>query len=88
MVDSKRLCICLSSSTLNEFWMEGYTGDLIHVDWVTSPGAKIEDLLHMWKADYKDEKKPMDLLLVCGLNNILKEDDSSTIISKFEIRAS
>ena len=38
----------------------------------------------MWKADYKDEKKPMDLLLVCGLNNILKGDDTSTILFKYE----
>ena len=45
MAEEKRLRIVLSSSTLHDFWSEGYEVDLLHVDWSTSPGATIKDLL-------------------------------------------
>ena len=49
--NSERLKICLSSSTLHEFWMEaGYGGDQLHIDWVTSPSATIQSLENMFLA--------------------------------------
>ena len=65
-----RLPIIVSSSTLHEHFMENnYTGDLLHIDYVTSPGGTIRRLQKMWHIDYKNETKAMDILLVAGLND-------------------
>lgn len=70
-----RIKVALSSSTLHEFWMDGqYSGDSIHIDWVTSPGATIQSLRTMWRHDYGDERKPQDIVVIAGLNNIKNED--------------
>ena len=82
MTEEKRLRIVLSSSTLHNFWSEGYEGDLLHVDWSTSLGVTIQDLLLMWRADYWNEKKPMDLLIIGGLKNILRGDDEDRFIAR------
>ena len=84
MVDQTRLKIVLSSSTLHNFWLEGYEGDIDHVDWSTSPGATIQTLLHMWRSDYRNEKKPMDVLVIGGLNNILRGETVDKIMARFE----
>ena len=42
----------------------------MHVDYVTSPGARIEQLEMMWLIDYGEEKLPMDVLMIAGVNNI------------------
>ena len=52
-----RLKICVSSSTLHEFWAprggtEIYEGDAHHIDYITIHGAKIIDLVEAWKIDY------------------------------------
>ena len=40
-----RLNICLSSSTLHEVWKyDVYITPANHIDFLTSPGARIEDL--------------------------------------------
>ena len=28
-----------------------YTGDKLHIDWLTSPGATIQTLEYMWRLD-------------------------------------
>ena len=54
------------------------------MDWSTSPGATIQTLLHMWRADYRNEKKPMDVLIIGGLNNILRGEAVDKIMNRFE----
>ena len=39
----------------------------------------------MWRADYHNEKKPMDLLIAGGQNNILKEESVDKILARFEV---
>ena len=51
------------------------------MDWVTSPGATIQSLLEMWKLDYHDEKRPMNICIVAGLNNVIKGDSNDDIIA-------
>ena len=71
-----RLKVCVSSSTLHEYWRHGnYAGDTVHIDYCTIPGAKIQDLALAWRADYRHEKRPMDVVCVAGLNNIKLESE-------------
>ena len=73
MQDVKRLKICVSPSTMHEFWMDDqYEGDKLHIDWCTSPGADLSTLEHMWRVDYGDVTVPMDVLIIGGLNDIIK----------------
>ena len=68
-----RIKVAISSSQLNEFWADkAYTGDSRHVDWVTSPGGTLDSLMHCWMVDYEKEKKPQDILLIAGLNDIIQ----------------
>ena len=68
---------------VHEHYMEGeYAGDNMHIDYLSSPGAKREDLLHMWRLDYDDEKKPMDIVIIAGLNNF-KKDSNEAMMNKF-----
>ena len=83
MHEITRIPIIISGSTVHEHYMEGdYVGDNMHVDYLTSPGAKIEDLLHMWRLEYNDERKPMDIVLIGGLNNF-KTDSNKKMMEKF-----
>ena len=76
------LDICLSSSTLHEFFLtaKNYPGDDQHVDWLTAPGATIQLLHHMWETEYGEERRPMNLLVVAGLNNIIKGETTTEVM--------
>ena len=81
-----RLKICISSSTLHKFWQPKdsaltYEGDISHIDWMTIPGARINQLTQAWEILYIDEKRPMDVLLVGGLNNVIKGSDGQSIMN-------
>ena len=47
------------------------------------PGATIQELEHAWKADYGHYTNPMDVVLVAGLNNILRGETEEQIMSRF-----
>ena len=80
---TERLKVCLSSSTLHEFWMDaGYKGDVVHIDWLTSPGATIQALEYMFRLDYHHETRSMDILLVAGLNNVLRGENDDKIMAR------
>ena len=71
------LNICVSDSTLHNLHQPRDEGvvcpaDTIHVDWVTVPGSKIADLSLAWSVDYHREARPMRILLVAGLNDLVK----------------
>ena len=77
----ERLPIIVSSSTLHEHFIENnYTGDEIHIDYVTSPGGTIKALQHMWHIDYNNEKKAMDVLLIAGLNDFRSPNNTLSLI--------
>lgn len=80
---SERLKIAISSSTLHEFWLRaGYKGDVVHIDWLTSPGATIQALHEMWKLDYAKEKRGQDLVIIAGLNNIIRGDTNEKFMER------
>ena len=70
MEERKRLPVLVSSSVLHEHFLSDYEGDKVHMDYVTAPGAKIEELEQMWEREYREVKKEIDVLLVAGGNNI------------------
>ena len=82
LADTKRLRIVLSSLILHGFWLDGYELDIEHVDWVTSPGASIQALIHMWYVNYKNENIPMDLLIIAGLNNVIKGENGDRYMER------
>ena len=84
-----RLKICLSSSTLHEFWAPRggaviYEGDAQHIDYITIPGAKIIDLVEAWKIEYFQERRGMDVFLIGGLNNIVKGYKPESIMRDYD----
>ena len=83
------LDICLSDSTLHEFHHPREQGvhcppDSSHVDWVTIPGASVEELLYAWGAEYSRERRPMRVLLVAGLNDLIKGGNFDTLTTDFK----
>ena len=85
----KRLKICLSSSTLHEFWEPRntsvqYEGDSTHIDWVTLSGARISQLTAAWELAYLEERRPMDVLVVGGLDNVIRGQSGPAIVAALE----
>ena len=83
------LDICVSDSTLHDFHNPRDPGvvcppDSSHVDWISIPGATIEDLLYAWKAEYSREVRPMRIILVGGLNDLLRGGSVDSITTEFE----
>ena len=88
-IQSSRVKICISSSTLHEFWAPRgsttmYEGDINHTEYITIPGAQVLDLLEAWKIDYYDETKPMDIIIVAGLNNIIHDQSPESIMRDYD----
>ena len=52
--------------------MSGYEGDEIHIDYQTIPGATVRELEHAFMAEYGNVHRAVDVLLVAGLNDILR----------------
>ena len=83
------LDICLSDSTLHEIHHPREPGvvcppDSSHVDWLTIPGATVEELLFAWQVEYGHEPRPMRILLVAGLNNLVKGGDFESLTTQFK----
>ena len=83
--------ICLSSSLLHEFWARRnhnntsvYEGDRSHVDYITIPGGKIMDLINAWKVEYFQDTKPMDVILIAGLNNLIKGYSADEMLREYD----
>ena len=81
--------VLLSSSTL-ACWRGRqdrhlYPGDKLHVDELSIPGAKIADLRQALYAEYSQSTSPLDILLCCGLNNIMRGDTATEIIHEMRV---
>ena len=73
--------VVVSDSTLHEFFAaspphggQQYPGDLIHVDYITIPGADIKTLRNAFRLDYVDKflGMPLDVCLVAGYNDLVR----------------
>ena len=78
------LNVCLGDSQLHQFFSPREPGvicppDPIHVDWNTIPGGTIPDLHHAYVVDYGKYKRPMRVLLVAGVNDLLRGGNFTTI---------
>ena len=78
------LNVCLSDSQLHEFHLPKEPNitcppDSLHVDWVTIPGATIPTLETAYQVDYAKYKRPMRVLLVAGINDLLRGGTKLTL---------
>ena len=83
------LNICVSTSQLHDFHHPREEGivcppDTSHVDWLTIPGATISDLNLAWRLDYQREWRPMRVLLIAGLNDLLKGGDFNSVVQEIK----
>ena len=89
-VQNTRRKVCLSSSMLHEFWAPKYStttiyeGDRSHIDYITIPGGTVRDLTNAWKIEMFQETGPMDVLLLAGLNNLIRGDKPDTILRQYD----
>ena len=76
------LNVCLGDSQLHDFHWPKEPGvtcppDSLHVDWVTIPGATLPTL-HM---DYYKSKQPMNIILVTGVNDLIRGGSMHPLIT-------
>lgn len=64
--------VLLTSSTMNNWRTDEYEGDKIHTDSIGIPGGSIRDLHHAIVAEYRRSPKPLNVLVVSGINDILR----------------
>ena len=82
------LNICVSS-LLHNFHFPPDTNvtvppDNLHVDWVTIPGASIDDLCYAWRLDYHKEPRPMRIMLIAGIDDLIKGGNEDTVKEAIE----
>ena len=80
-----RVKICISSSPLHDFWNsdESYEGDSVHVEYITIPNARINELTVAWEIQYLHDPRPMDVLLIGGLDNLQKGHKRESILRAY-----
>ena len=76
---NERTKIVISDSTLHNFFAPPvgtskvlYKGDILHADYVTISGATLETLFQAFKLDYGKHNKAMDVYVVAGYNDLVK----------------
>ena len=80
----------LSDSTLHKFFdppsptNTNYEGDTQHVDYVTIPGAKLEAIFHAFKLEYSYHTRPMDIFIVAGYNDLVKNTSRNVIFDEIK----
>jgi hypothetical protein len=72
---STRIPLLVSSSTLHA-WAghsrSDYPGTPFHLDYLTVPGARLDDLRQAVFAEYSKSELPIDITLVAGLNDVMQ----------------
>ena len=81
----QRSPLLISSSTLHD-WQgmrsyTGYTGDALHMDFITIPGGTIKVLKHALLAEYGAGNRALDVCCVFGLNNLLRNRKVADIVA-------
>ena len=85
-----RVKIVLSDSTLHSFFAppsqtaQLYSGDRIHVDYVTIPGADITTIANAFRLDYveKPQRRPLDVAIVAGYNDLIAGNSRNYIMEQ------
>lgn len=86
----ERLKVVVSDSTLHDFFTRSdprfgsYEGDLVHADYITIKGGTLPDLLHAFKQQYSNPKKPLDVVIVAGYTDILQNFSRDYILWGFK----
>ena len=85
---SEKINLCISDSTLHKFHEPlsrnvTYEGDATHCEYLTKPGAKVEELQRMFESNYAHEKRKIDVLLVAGLNNLIRSECGENLVEKY-----
>ena len=89
-----RAKLVVSDDTLHMFFAppppghtEGtqYEGDLMHVDYLSIPGANLNTLTNAFKYEYQEKPflKPLDVVLIGGYNDILEGCARTEIMERF-----
>ena len=83
----ERYPVLLTSSTLHHWQgdraVNGYEGNPLHMDEISIPGGKIADLRHALLAEFYNTYRPLDILVVCGINNVLNDYSREQIKTEF-----
>ena len=83
---TERTKLVLSDSTLHNFFAPpthtstSYEGDTQHVDYITISGATLETLFHAFKLEYSHHVYPVDVFIVAGYNDLVKNHSRDFII--------
>ena len=67
---SERKTILVTSSILHDIFLQPIVRLPFHIDIESICGANIKTLHYNWKQAYSKEVKPMDLIVVSGLNDV------------------
>merc|ERR1719300_821069 len=87
VIESKdRMKIVLGSSTLAHLWKTQTFAQNIryHVDFDCIIGGQIHDVHASFMDQYFRIAQPLDIVLACGVNNILTPDSVTTIIRSYQ----
>lgn len=84
------LNICVSASELHGFHFPSdetivCPPDTVHVDWLTIPGATLPELEFAWTVDYHRQKLPMRILVVAGLEDLIKGGTKDSIMESLRM---
>ena len=87
-----RIKVVVTDSTLHQFYAppgysatQQYDGDTMHCDYISIPGAIIDDLTHAFRLDYveKVHPKPLDVVIVAGYNDMVNGYSRQSIMESF-----
>lgn len=76
---TERITILMSSSTLHNCFLYESVKDDIHVNLETISGGTIDLLRASWNQLYYEEKRPMNVIVIAGLNDIATLDTDKII---------
>ena len=86
--DSNRRKVCVTRLILPEdrqsTAVDSSTGEVVHIDWICIPGARMNKLTEAWEIEYMFESKPMDVILIGGLENVQRGRSGPSIVAAYE----
>ena len=84
--EEKRVIVILSTSTLHNTFLNDAVKSPVHVNLETICGGTIDMLRENWIYQYSQETKPMDIIVVAGLNDLttLSEEEFVEKIATFK----
>ena len=85
---SDRVSIYITGSTMAHWrgrWPhQKYKGDPLHIDHLECPGATVRELHHAFISEYDGFWRPVDVMLIAGLNNVLRGQPAQAIIDEMK----